>query len=272
MGYEGSHIYRVYIPARQKVVRSSNVRRDENSCASSRFTEGEFWNKNDSICKIPVHVSSGEDLNTPIQQESLSNSLTPFEQLSYDEHQNDEGNLQAIHDLIQDRELVGECANENRISDIEENSESYHNDVIISEETPESLPEASTNRRGRPSGRKNKVYQKVNRVTRSTAHSQKDDQATAFRSFLCASQSLLTVSDESDPMSLVEAMNGEDCIKWKMAVDTEYRSLANKKTWTLVKSSELPKGKKVLTGRLVLKTKRDKDGQILRYKALWVVR
>jgi hypothetical protein len=36
--------------------------------------------------------------------------------------------------------------------------------------------------------------------------------------------------------------------------------------------SQVPKGKKVLAGRLVLRTKRDRDGKILRRKARWVVK
>jgi hypothetical protein len=36
--------------------------------------------------------------------------------------------------------------------------------------------------------------------------------------------------------------------------------------------SQVPKGKKVLGGRLVLRTKRDRDGKILRHKARWVVK
>ena len=89
---------------------------------------------------------------------------------------------------------------------------------------------------------------------------------------MIASESIFTVSKLTDPKNLAEAMNRQDSREQKIAIDAEYRSLVDKQTWSLVERSELPKGAKVLTGKLVLKTKRDKDGKILKYKARWVVR
>jgi hypothetical protein len=63
-----------------------------------------------------------------------------------------------------------------------------------------------------------------------------------------------------------------DWLEWKKATEKEYRSLVHKGTWKLLRRSELPKGSKVLPGKLVLKTKRDKDGKILKRKARWVVK
>ena len=50
----------------------------------------------------------------------------------------------------------------------------------------------------------------------------------------------------------------------------KYETISHKKTWTLVKRSEV-KGK-ILRSKLVFKKKRDKDGNILKYKVHWVVR
>src|SRR5437016_5512251 len=46
----------------------------------------------------------------------------------------------------------------------------------------------------------------------------------------------------------------------------------HKKTWKLLRRAKLSKGVKVLPGKLVLKTKRDRDGKILKRKARWVVK
>jgi hypothetical protein len=42
--------------------------------------------------------------------------------------------------------------------------------------------------------------------------------------------------------------------------------------WEVMHKSQVPKGKKVLGRRLILRTKRDRDGKILRRKARWVVK
>jgi hypothetical protein len=78
-----------------------------------------------------------------------------------------------------------------------------------------------------------------------------------------------TSSDE--PKTLREALDGADAAKWKAAVIREYHAIARKKTWTLKQRYEV-KGRKILHGKLVFKKKRDKDGNILKYKVRWVVR
>ena len=78
-------------------------------------------------------------------------------------------------------------------------------------------------------------------------------------------------SNTGEPQSLKEALAGPDAAKWRMAIRLEYEAIQRKKTWTLVKRHEV-KGQKILRGKLVLRKKRDKDGNILKYKARWVVR
>ena len=51
-----------------------------------------------------------------------------------------------------------------------------------------------------------------------------------------------------------------------MAIRLEYEAIQHKKIWTLVKRHEV-KGYKILRGKLVLRKKHDKDGNILKYKA-----
>ena len=56
---------------------------------------------------------------------------------------------------------------------------------------------------------------------------------------------------------------------WHEAIKDEHKSLIQNKTWKLV---ERPKDRKVLRGRWVYKLKRGPKGEVLRYKARWVVR
>jgi hypothetical protein len=76
------------------------------------------------------------------------------------------------------------------------------------------------------------------------------------------------VSDE--PQTLEEALSGKDAAKWRLALKLEYYAIQRKKTWTLRKRAEVDG--KILRGKLVFKKKRDKDGNILKYKVRWVVR
>lgn len=73
-------------------------------------------------------------------------------------------------------------------------------------------------------------------------------------------------SDE--PLSLKEAMMSPDWVHWLKAMKVEMDSLVENETWDLV---DRPANRAVLTGRWVFKLKRDRNGQILKYKARWVV-
>ena len=55
-------------------------------------------------------------------------------------------------------------------------------------------------------------------------------------------------------------------------MDTEYLDLTRQDTWTVINRSELLKGRKILRGQWVYRTKRDQNGIIVRYKARWVLK
>lgn len=129
------------------MVRSSSVRFDEEKDLSKE-TEDEPWEVNDYPYGIQIDGCDWEEENTTNQIETpllSSESLTPFEQLSFNEHQIDEV-----------------------IAQSENNAES--NEQLTTEEI-EGSTEVVKTRRGRPLGSKNKVYEKVNRLTRNTAAS-----------------------------------------------------------------------------------------------------
>lgn len=68
-------------------------------------------------------------------------------------------------------------------------------------------------------------------------------------------------------MTYTEALEGPDGECWRTAVEEEKKSLLENKTWTVVKSEEVPAGKRVLSSRWIFRKK--DDGQ---YKARLVVR
>ena len=72
-----------------------------------------------------------------------------------------------------------------------------------------------------------------------------------------------------DPQTLKEAIDSKEAPKQKEAIRAEYTKLQDTRTWKLV---DRPKGIKILSGKLVFKTKRDQNSQIEKYKARQVVR
>lgn len=71
--------------------------------------------------------------------------------------------------------------------------------------------------------------------------------------------------DAMNPENFQEAVDCEDSIKWKEAMDREMDSLVKNKTWTIVEKP--PKGKKVIDVKWVYKKKSESE-----YKARLVVR
>lgn len=56
---------------------------------------------------------------------------------------------------------------------------------------------------------------------------------------------------------------------WKAAMQEEINSLITNDTWIL---TQLPPGRTAIDGKWVYKVKRGPQGEVLRYKARWVVR
>jgi hypothetical protein len=71
------------------------------------------------------------------------------------------------------------------------------------------------------------------------------------------------------PQSYRAATSGPESVHWQQAIQDEYKSLIDNNTWEV---ATLPKGRKALTTKWVLKRKLGPDGKISRYKARMVAR
>lgn len=80
---------------------------------------------------------------------------------------------------------------------------------------------------------------------------------------------LITEKFQMDPETVKEALQRSDKEHWRAAIEEERDSLVQNQTWTL---TDLPKGKKTLDTKWVLKTNRNVTGKIKGYKARLVVR
>lgn len=73
----------------------------------------------------------------------------------------------------------------------------------------------------------------------------------------------------SDPQTFKEAMSSVEAAEWKCAIQEEYNSMLVNKTWEL---SVLPRGRKALNTKWVLKKKYGQHGEVERFKARLVVK
>lgn len=72
-----------------------------------------------------------------------------------------------------------------------------------------------------------------------------------------------------EPRTLQEAKDSGQWEQWERAIQEEYQSLVENGTWV---EQDCPSNRQALTGKWVFKIKRGAYGEILRYKARWVVR
>jgi hypothetical protein len=79
-------------------------------------------------------------------------------------------------------------------------------------------------------------------------------------------------AEPSEPQTLRDAQLDDHADQWHTAMREEYDSLIENKTWSLVNNTKIPAGKRALRGKWVFKIKRGAHGEIIRYKARWVVR
>lgn len=80
---------------------------------------------------------------------------------------------------------------------------------------------------------------------------------------------LANSSSLEDPITYNDAINSENKGDWQKSMQSEISDLQSLRTWTLV---NIPKGRKVLKGRWVFKTKRDPYGKVIKLKSRWVVK
>ena len=75
--------------------------------------------------------------------------------------------------------------------------------------------------------------------------------------------------DEDEPRNVTEALSGPDKENWIKAMEKEMESMRSNQVWELV---DLPKGRKAIGNKWVLKIKRNANGTIDKYKARLVAK
>jgi hypothetical protein len=318
VGYEGKHIYRVYLApenghGRGKIVRSSHVRFDEGGLITDADTWDDPFDDDDQEVTTERgkqrnrdrEIDLDEDALVPdsFNQDSQKTSLPGVDDIEIEEPL-PEQQLPRGRDTERSKQTryrspsVEEVPDESFSQDFQDAEKEFpdQRENLYDNDLPDDVPEqevpevTESKKRGRPAGSKNKTYEKPAEPRYNTRRSRKIDFTVstdlpqyvlnyikrygeipqAFNQSYRAARNNSTVSD--DPQTLEEAKASPNWKHWKVAIGREYKSLLRKKTWSLQKRSQVPRDQKVLRGKLVFKTKRDKNGKILKYKVRWVVR
>ena len=82
----------------------------------------------------------------------------------------------------------------------------------------------------------------------------------------------VTQFDVEEPETYARAMQCPNAPKWAKAMEEKLDQLKKNETWILTPKSEIQLGHQPLRRKWVYKIKRDVDGNIVRFKARWVVK
>ena len=257
VGFEGDHIYRIWIPTRNGITRSSTVTFDEN------VSEEGFY--------FPQATSSSlENIETrgagiiPVNQPGPS------------------AETQEVQNEPQATPNTG-VSTPITISPL---------DLSITPTVPSTtqsqvqLIPPPTRGRGRPKGSKNKNSRdntgthtnfdmtQTSSTTSTQAlilNSNNSEEGTQVPNELQDIMAFVTdlKSDIDEPRTYAQAMNGVDSQMWTQAMNEEMHSLEKNQVWTIVPP---PTDTRVLKGKWVYKVKRDENNKITRYKGRWVVK
>lgn len=242
VGFESTSIYRVWVPSRRAVVRTSHVYFDEKSTIQPLSISDDT----DDTDEYTLEFSSFEEQNT---LKSVAHS-------------------------------GGEAINSvGALPEINQNQE--RDQEHVEEQTIDDLQNADVQRRGRKQTAPDQPVRKSNREKLLSTKAQENKKTEeALRCLkqarmaiieeeelpICA---MLATDSSDDPKTYQQAVYAPDALEWQKAMQTEYDSLKANRTWDLV---PLTSSMRVLTGRWVYKLKYNENGKPARYKARWVVK
>jgi hypothetical protein len=268
VGFEGSRIYRVYLPGRsRKVVRTSHCVFDESTPLSGQK----------GLSKAPLEPSEEEEEDvvfndTPEGLDNRPNTEDAGLDQSYDPLPEDtievveEEEEEAVAPPLRQRGRPKGSKNKPRVA-FEPASIQLDPGVLYTPGEHERLPETPE---------PDEELLNHRRITRSSTATGPPNRAmhVSVHSVTLHAMKAAT-SDQEEPKTVREAKDSPDWLNWKEAMKTELEALVKNKTWRTVSAQSCytqRQGRRPLSTRWVFKIKRGKDREILQYKARWVVK
>lgn len=78
--------------------------------------------------------------------------------------------------------------------------------------------------------------------------------------------------DVKEPKTYTRAMQCPNATQWAKAIEKELDQFMKNETWVPVLKDEIEPGHQLLGGKWIYKLKQDVDGNIVRFKARWIVK
>lgn len=233
VGYEGDHIYRMLLPD-GKIYRASSVR----------------WmseKRSNTVLEAPITEPLSKRQQITLAQDSTSNHVP-------------------VHSPSSDTILWESTTASTPLLPVRQPTPQSSRSSLtpLTPSTPESFstPEITPPPRQMVTRSQNAQHSIVNLIAHAAA---KDPEGL----IAMASLTLAASTESYEPKTLAEAKQDIAWAKWEYGMVDENESLNTNRVWDLV---DLPTDRKALRGRWVYKIKRGGQGEILRYKARWVVR
>jgi transposase InsO family protein len=296
VGFEGTSIYRIWLPNRNGITRSSTVVFDE----SDTPTTPEDANPTELHIEPPIP----EEINS----ERIQQTNTEPEDRGVEEEEEENSLQQQTPDVENEQhtQLYTDPATESETAprrrgrprgtnyrprpvERDYSAEPSEEEQQTELDTQQPVVIVEKRNRGRPKGSKNKLLDGIDQPG-SFDMSQGSSTRTT-RQYRTRSQhdqsNFLSISDEpelpssiqayiaeinkdvEEPATYSQAVKGPHALLWQKAMEEEMDSLKRNNTWKVIKPTE---HHKVLKGKWVYKIKRDQDGQVNRHKARWVVK
>ncbi len=263
VGFEGNHIYRVYIPGRRGgIVRTSTIEVDEGNDLPDY---PDLYEPEDAVEPLYDQDSTLDD----DQDDPGLRGVNDYRDIdvNVNDNVNDDDDESIARQLSQDMLGIPQDEDQDEIPD----------EIVLrrrDRETVNPLP-------ARQSTRSNKGWH--------SNHYDGSDyvKPTKGRSSHLANTSLFTLpknlvevqafvakikADPLEPLTYKAALESHDATEWKKAMEEEIDALLKNRTWKRVKRPDPSLGIRVLRGKWVYKIKRKVDNTIARFKARWVVK
>jgi hypothetical protein len=281
IGFEGNKIYRVYLPGRaQKIVRSLHCVFNE----SEPLEEAPENPENPETPETPENTSTqagGIKYTSQGEDGGLDQEYDPLTTIIVDTEADQEDSDTSLPPTPKGRgrpkgsknkpkasepptiRLGSETPSQTGPLDQISQGESSQGSIELQDQTPLDVSNQQITRSN-----------SNQRITRS--HTQGNP--TLFATALLATQIsgyIAAITDRKEPKTLQEAKDSPDWPEWLEAMRVELSSLVKNKTWRAIPTSKddlRAQGKKALGAKWVFKIKRGAEGQIIQYKARWVVK
>ncbi len=277
VGYEGNNQYRIYDPLTGKVHICRDVTVDENNTYDPKdkkawdFADVAWEENDDALFDDPVNEFVNENKrrrlpsyqeSSKVQQPTVPTASKGSQPMGVDARRGDEPEDDANDDVEDDAE---DDAND----DVEDDTEDQHEDNESEVEEIFRTPPPIAPRR---SGRLRVPSKKALDNSRPNINVFRSNQIPKSHEHMVRVLTTLARGEDNEgpdePLTLKEAMSSPYWEQWRKAMEAEYNSLIENDTWTL---EEAPSDRKVISGRWVFKLKKDRYGEILKFKARWVV-